>query len=193
MKKIFGMISWMACAVALASSPVAGQEPQAVPEESGVYAFQVNAIDGKIVPLSQYRGKALLIVNTASKCGYTYQYGPLEELYRKFKDSGFEILAFPANNFGNQEPGSNEEIKAFCALKFKTTFPLFAKISVKGRDIHPLYRFLTSQGPTAGPITWNFNKFLIDAQGRVVARFASEMDPLAPDLIKSLEAILPRQ
>ena len=156
-----------------------------------LYSFKMKTIDGKEKRLSGYKGKALLIVNTASKCGFTPQYKSLETLYEKYKKKGFEILAFPANNFKNQEPGTDADIKNFCLLNYKTTFPLFAKISVKGDDTHPLYLFLTSQQGVNGPITWNFNKFLVDPQGKVVARFDSKVDPLSPPVVAEIEKILP--
>lgn len=156
-----------------------------------IYAFRMKTIDGAEKSLADYKGKALLIVNTASKCGFTPQYAGLERLYEKYKSRGFEILAFPANNFMGQEPGTNAEIKEFCSLKFKTTFPLFAKISVKGKDIDPLYSYLTTESGFEGNIKWNFNKFLVNPQGQVVARYDSSTDPMAPELISDLEGVLP--
>lgn len=159
-------------------------------QEVNVHTFEMNNIDGKPVKLADYKGKALLIVNTASKCGFTRQYKPLEELYQKYKDRGFEVLAFPANNFNGQEPGTDEEIKNFCFLNFKTSFPLFAKTSVKGADINPLYQYLTEQTEFKGPISWNFNKFLVDPEGNVVARFGSPVDPMSDQLVAVLETLL---
>jgi len=159
--------------------------------ESTVHDFSVKTIDGGEKPLADYKGKALLIVNTASRCGFTGQYKGLQELYEKYRDRGFEALAFPANNFMNQEPGSEKDIKEFCSLKFHTTFPLFAKISVKGKDQHPLYRYLTSQPEFEGDISWNFNKFLVGPDGRVAARFGSRTDPLSVELRSRLQSILP--
>lgn len=156
-----------------------------------VHSFIVENMEGEKVTLDSYKGKALLIVNTASQCGYTRQYKPLEDLYNKYKDRGFEVLAFPANNFGGQEPGTNEQIKNFCFLNYKTTFPLFSKSSVKGSDITPLYKYLTQESSFVGPISWNFNKFLIDPDGDVVARFDSPVDPLAIQLVRELESVLP--
>ena len=155
-----------------------------------VHDFTMTTIDGAPQSLSAYKGKVLLIVNTASRCGFTPQYKGLEALYEQYKDKGFEVLGFPANNFMGQEPGSNEEIKQFCALKFKTTFPLFAKISVGGNDINPLYAFLTKQPGAEGSITWNFNKFLVGKDGKVIARFGSKTDPQDPELISVLEKAL---
>ena len=169
-----------------------GLTVKSVHAASNVHAFKMATIDGKNISLSDYKGKALLIVNTASKCGYTPQYKGLEKLYEAYKDKGFEVLAFPANNFKAQEPGTNEEIKSFCFLNYKTTFPLFAKSSVKGDDINPLYKYLTTQSPFPGDIKWNFNKFLVDPDGNVVARYDSPVDPLAPELTSKLESILPK-
>ncbi len=164
---------------------------QEVKMSKSIYDFTVQTIDGKQRNLADYKGKALLIVNTASKCGFTPQYKGLEALYEQYKDKGFEILAFPANNFMGQEPGSNEEIKQFCTLKYKTTFPLFAKISVRGNDIHSLYAYLTKDSGFSGPITWNFNKFLVTPDGKVVARFGSKTDPQSPDIVGEIKKILP--
>jgi len=158
-----------------------------------VHDFSVKTIDGKEVSLSAYKGKALLIVNTASQCGYTPQYKGLEALYGQYKDKGFEILAFPSNDFGGQEPGSNEEIKKFCELKFKTTFPLFAKIAVKGDAAHPLYKYLTGLKENGGEVAWNFNKFLVSPEGVVVAHLASGVDPTSDELKKKVEAVLPKK
>jgi glutathione peroxidase len=158
-----------------------------------VYDFSVKTIDGKDVSLSQYKGKALLIVNTASQCGYTPQYKGLESLYQSYKDKGLEILAFPSNDFGGQEPGSNEEIKKFCELKFKTSFPLFAKIPVKGDAAHPLYKYLTTLPKNGGEVQWNFNKFLVSTDGTVVAHLPSGADPMSDDVKKQVEAVLPKK
>jgi len=158
-----------------------------------VYDFSVKTIDGKDVALSQYKGKALLIVNTASQCGYTPQYKSLEALYQEYKDKGLEILAFPSNDFGGQEPGSNEEIKKFCELKYKTTFPLFAKIAVKGDAAHPLYKYLTGLKDNGGEVAWNFNKFLVTPEGNVVAHLSSGAVPTSDDVKKKVEAVLPKK
>lgn len=158
-----------------------------------VHSFTVKTIDGTEKSLADYKGKALLVVNTASKCGYTKQYASLEKLYEQYRDKGFEVLAFPANNFGGQEPGSDPEIKEFCLLKYKTTFPIFSKVSVKGGDITPLYMYLTTQSGFDGDIKWNFNKFLVDPDGKVVARFDSPVDPLDGQVVAKLEEILPKK
>lgn len=154
------------------------------------YDFTMNDIDGKPVNLSQYKGKALLVVNTASFCGNTPQYTDLEAMYEQYRDKGFEILAFPANNFGQQEPGTNAEIKGFCLTKYSVSFPLFSKISVKGSDKHPLYQYLTEQSPFPGEVEWNFQKYLVDRSGNVVARFPHRMKPTSPEIVKEVERAL---
>jgi glutathione peroxidase len=152
-----------------------------------VYDFTVKSIDGKDVPLSSYKGKALLIVNTASECGFTPQYEGLQKLYDAYKAKGFEVLAFPSNDFGGQEPGSNDEVKKFCTLKYKTTFPLFAKVAVKGAAAEPLYKFLQAKGT----VKWNFAKFLVDSKGEVVAHYESNVEPMSEPMKKAVEAALP--
>ena len=158
--------------------------------------FTVKDIDGKDVTLSAYRGKVIMIVNVASKCGYTRQYAALEDLYKKYADQGLVILGFPANNFGAQEPGTDAEIKTFCSSKYNVTFPMMSKISVKGDDKAPLYRFLT-EPPTAGDfkgdIGWNFTKFVIDRNGNVIARFASAVEPADKKVVRILEKALAAQ
>jgi glutathione peroxidase len=158
--------------------------------DKGVYSFTMKLNDGSEKPLSAYKGKVLLIVNTASECGFTPQYKGLEELYQRYKDRGLEILAFPANNFGSQEPGSDPEIRKFCTLKYHVSFPLFAKTSVKGAGINPLYRYLTTESGFDGDITWNFNKFLVDRSGKVVARYDSKVEPMSPELVKEIQKLL---
>ena len=156
-----------------------------------IYSFQVRSIDGKIQTLDAYKDKVLLIVNVASKCGFTPQYTGLEKLYEKYKDRGFVVLGFPCNQFGAQEPGSEEEIKSFCDLTYKTTFPLFAKIEVNGDNTHPLYQFLKKAEPGVlgtEAIKWNFTKFLVDKSGKVLKRYAPTTKPedLAPEIEKIL-------
>src|SRR6202789_4692098 len=156
---------------------------------SGVLDFTLNSLDGKPAPLAEYRGKVVLIVNVASKCGYTPQYTGLEKIYEKYKDQGFVILGFPANNFGSQEPGTNEEIKTFCSSKYMVTFPMYAKISVKGADQAPLYAYLTKEtGPgLTGDIKWNFTKFLVDRNGKVVQRFEPAVTPDSKEVVGAIE------
>ena len=158
-----------------------------------VLDFKMKDIDGKEVKLNKYKGDVLLIVNTASKCGYTLQYEGLQKIYDQYKAQGFDILGFPANNFGNQESGTEAEIKEFCESKYKVTFPMFAKISVKGDDQHPLYNFLTAKETNpdfAGDISWNFNKFLVDRKGKVVARFSSKDTPESDTVKSAIEKYL---
>lgn len=152
-----------------------------------IYNFTMKTIDGKERSLADFKGKTVLIVNTASLCGHTPQYRSLETLYKQYKDQGFVVLAFPENNFRNQEPGTDAEIAKFCDLKYHVTFPVFSKISVKGDTIAPLYLYLTTQAGFNGPITWNFNKFLINPQGQVVARFDSKIDPLDPQVVAAIK------
>jgi len=167
-------------------SPAAGSSP--------IYQFELNDIDGVPVKLAAYSGKVLLLVNVASQCGYTPQYAGLQQLYEKYQTDGLVVLGFPANNFGSQEPGTEEQIKDFCATNYNVTFPMFAKISVKGDDIHPLYRLLTEAAPThtgsPGPVTWNFNKFLIGRDGSMVGRYDSKVEPLGPELTEEIEKAL---
>ena len=155
-----------------------------------LYDFTMKTIDGSMKPLSDFKGKTLLIVNVASKCGFTPQYKNLETLYEKYHTRGFEILGFPANNFMWQEPGTDAEIKKFCSLKYNVTFPMFSKISVKGKDIHPLYAYLTRESGFPGDVSWNFNKFLIGPEGKVSARFDSKTDPLSKELTEKIESLL---
>ena len=154
-----------------------------------MHEFTLNSIDGKPAPLSAYQGKVVLIVNVASRCGFTPQYAGLEALYEKYKDRGFVILGFPANNFGGQEPGTNEEIKTFCSTKYNVTFPMYSKISVKGDDKAPLYQFLTAA--TGSEIQWNFTKFLVDKSGKVIARFEPKVTPESPEVASAIEKALP--
>jgi len=155
----------------------------------GIYSFTLNSIDGKPAPLADYKGKVVLVVNVASQCGYTPQYSALEAIYEKYKDQGFVILGFPANNFGAQEPGTNEEIKTFCTRKYSVTFPMYSKISVKGADQAPLYAYLTKEtGPgITGEIKWNFTKFLVDRNGKVVQRFEPAVKPDSKEVVSGIE------
>jgi glutathione peroxidase len=186
-------VSVLALVLPLATSVALAAEPTAQGNPVSVYDFKVKTIDGKETTLAQYKGKALLIVNTASKCGFTPQYAGLEALYEKYKDKGLVVLAFPSNDFGGQEPGTNSEIKTFCELKYKTTFPLFEKIDVKGDSAAPLYKYLTGlPGKQGGPVTWNFNKFLVAPDGTVVEHFDSKADPAGNSLPSKVEQVLPK-
>ena len=156
-----------------------------------IYDFTLNTIDGAPAPLSAYQGKVVLLVNVASKCGYTPQYAGLEKLYEKYKAKGFVIVGVPANNFGGQEPGTNEEIKTFCSRNYNVTFPMMSKVSVKGKDQTPLYTYLTSQ--TGSEVQWNFTKFLIDKKGNIVSRFESAVTPEAQEMTTAIEKALSAQ
>jgi glutathione peroxidase len=177
---------------------------------ASLYDIPLTRIDGKPAKLGEYKGKPLLVVNVASKCGLTPQYSALEALYRAKKDQGLEVLGFPANNFKEQEPGSNDEIQSFCSTNYDVSFPLFAKISVKGADQHPLYQTLTAaqksatgEGPMrerlagygiptgeVGEVLWNFEKFLIGRDGKVIGRFAPDVTPDDPRLVAAIDAAL---
>lgn len=159
---------------------------------SALYNLKVSSIDNQAVNLRDYSGKVLLMVNVASQCGYTPQYTGLESLYEKYKGKGLVVMGFPANNFGAQEPGTNEEIKTFCERKYSVTFPMFSKISVKGADQASLYQYLTKTAnpKTTGDIKWNFTKFLVDRQGNVIARFEPNVTPDSPEITSAIEKAL---
>lgn len=185
------MRTLIACVAVLALAAAAVPTEEAAVES--IYDFTMKDIDGKDVSLAEFRGKAVMIVNVASKCGFTPQYAGLQSLYEKYKDRGFVVLGFPANNFLFQEPGSDADIKAFCSTKYNVTFPMFSKISVKGADQHPLYRYLTAKATNpefGGAISWNFNKFLIGRDGRILARFGSKAEPLGEEIAKAVERAL---
>jgi glutathione peroxidase len=155
---------------------------------NSVYDFTMNNIEGKPMPLSSLQGKVVLFVNVASKCGYTPQYEGLETLYKQYKDKGFVIVGVPANNFGGQEPETNEEIQQFCSRKYSVTFPMLAKVSVKGADITPLYEYLTTA--KGGDVKWNFTKFLVGKDGKVIARFEPGVAPGSPEVISAIDKAL---
>ena len=159
---------------------------------SSVYDFSLPSIDGQPTSLSSFKGKVVLVVNVASKCGFTPQYSALESVYEKYKDQGFVILGFPANNFGFQEPGTNAEIKTFCSTKYNVSFPMFSKVSVKGADTTPLYHYLTEKAnpAVAGEIKWNFTKFLVDRNGKVVQRFEPAVKPDSAEVVDAIEKLL---
>jgi len=163
---------------------------------SSVHEFTMDALNGTPTPLATFKGKVILVVNVASQCGYTYQYEGLQQLYMKYKDQGLVVAGFPANNFGGQEHGTNAEIGAFCKSKFGVTFPMFSKISVAGNDKAPLYQFLTDKTAnpkTGGEIPWNFTKYLVDRDGKVLARFDSPVEPMSKELTAAIETALHRQ
>lgn len=157
-----------------------------------VYEFKPTNINGKETSLSEFKGKVLLIVNTASECGFTPQYEGLQALYEKYSDQGFAVLGFPANNFGGQEPGTDEEIKKFCKANYGVSFPMFSKVSVKGEDQHPLFKYLTSaDNPDfTGEIKWNFEKFLIGKNGKLLHRFRSKVKPQSDEISRAIQEAL---
>lgn len=155
---------------------------------ASVYDFKMNDIHGHEQRLADYKGRVLLLVNVASQCGLTPQYKGLQALFEKYKDRGLVVLGFPANDFGAQEPGSDAEISEFCESRFHVSFPMFSKISVKGDGMHPLYKYLTKESPQAGDIKWNFQKFLVDRQGQVIANIDPKTEP--KDLEAKIEALL---
>lgn len=161
--------------------------------EKNLFAFEVTAKDGKAVSLSKYEGKVVLVVNVASKCGFTPQYAGLEEIYKKYRSRGFEILGFPCNQFGSQEPGNNDEIQEFCQLNFGVTFPIMAKIDVNGKNADPVYQWLKGEAPgVLGTefIKWNFTKFLIGKNGKVIKRYSPRETPseIETDIESALSA-----
>jgi glutathione peroxidase len=158
-----------------------------------VYDYTLNSIDGQPASFGAYKGKVLMLVNVASRCGYTPQYSALEAVYEKYKDRGFVIVGVPANNFGAQEPGTNEEIKTFCTRKYNVQFPMMSKVSVKGSDTTPLYQYLTDSAlhpKTGGEIKWNFTKFLVDRNGNIAARFEPDVTPDSPQVVAAIEKAL---
>jgi glutathione peroxidase len=179
------MIKLLCCILLLGVSVMAA--------DKNVYEFTLNSIDGQAAPLVAYKGKVVMLVNVASRCGFTPQYSALEAVYEKYKDRGFVIVGIPANNFGAQEPGSNQEIKTFCTTKYHVSFPMMSKVSVKGDDKDPLYQFLTDKSAnpqTGGDIQWNFTKFLIGPNGRVITRFEPDVTPDAPQVTTAIEKAL---
>jgi glutathione peroxidase len=192
-KYICGLVMSLILLLGFNSGIRAGDASIGKSKKMRIYDYSVNDIDGNQVKLDQYRGKVLLLVNVASQCGFTPQYEGLQKIYSQYREKGFEVLGFPANNFGGQEPGTNQEIKTFCSTRFHATFPMFSKISVKGADQHPLYQFLTEAGTDPqfpGEIKWNFNKFLVDRKGNIVARFDSPDTPESEKVTKAIEMAL---
>ncbi len=180
-------------AVALALPLAARAEPDragAAPTDS-LLGLEARRLDGRTEPLDRYRGEVLLVVNTASRCGYTPQYEGLQALYDRYRDRGFSVLGFPSNDFGAQEPGSDAQIGAFCRANYGVSFPMFSKVAVRGADAHPVYAYLTSlPAPVGGPVQWNFQKYLVDRRGKVVARYPSRVTPQDPALVAELERLL---
>ncbi|MFL6274527.1 MAG: glutathione peroxidase [Blastocatellia bacterium] len=188
-----GLAVMLASVLTVVALSRANDKTETATVANSIYDFSLKNIDGKETSLADYRGKVVLVVNVASRCGFTPQYEGLEKVYLKYKDRGLVILGFPANNFGGQEPGSNEEIKSFCSLKYNVTFPMFTKISVKGDDIHPLYKYLTdkqSDPQFGGDVKWNFNKFLIGRDGKIIGRFEPAVKPESPEVAQAIEQAL---
>jgi glutathione peroxidase len=180
MKFWFALIGALACA-GIVSSQAA----------TSLYDIPLKDIDGKAASLKAYKGKVLLIVNVASKCGLTPQYKALEATHGKYKEKGFSVLAFPCNDFGNQEPGTSEEIKEFCSSKYQVSFPIFDKLHVKGPERHALYTSLTGEGsPFPGDVKWNFGKFLVGRDGKIIRRFEPKTAPDSPEVTSAIEAAL---
>lgn len=179
------MIKFLCCALLLGASVMGA--------DKNVFDFTLNSIEGQPAPLAAYKGKVVMVVNVASRCGFTPQYSALEAVYEKYKDRGFVIIGVPANNFGSQEPGTNQEIKTFCTSKYHVTFPMMSKVSVKGDDKAPLYQYLTDKSAnpdTGGDIQWNFTKFLVGPDGRVITRFEPDVTPDAPQVTAAIEKAL---
>jgi glutathione peroxidase len=182
-------VAFIMSQVTFADETTAGKTPAAL-------AFKVQSLEGKDVDLSQYQGKVVLVVNVASKCGYTPQYTALESLYKKYADQGFVILGFPCNQFGSQEPGTAEDIRTFCTSKYQVTFPLMAKIEVNGAGANDLYKYLkalTTKPKGAGNISWNFEKFLIGRDGQVISRYQSATKPDSAEVVKAIETELAKK
>lgn len=179
------MLKLLCCVLLLGMSAMAA--------DKSVYDFTLNSIDGQPAPLAAYKGKVVMLVNVASRCGFTPQYSALESVFEKYKDRGFVIVGIPANNFGGQEPGSNQEIKTFCTTKYHVSFPMMSKVSVKGDDKTPLYQYLTDKSAnpqTGGDIQWNFTKFLIGPDGRVITRFEPDVTPDSSQVTAAIEKAL---
>lgn len=187
------LLPWIISLLILTLCGMGCESQKGTPTMTSLYDIQVETITGETVTLESYRGKVLLIVNTASKCGFTGQYEGLQTLYTQYADRGFVILGFPSNDFLGQEPGTEEEILSFCKLNYGVTFPLFAKGPVKGKNQQPLYQYLTDKTTNpkfSGKISWNFNKFLIGRDGTILGRFGSRTKPQDPNLIAQIEAAL---
>jgi glutathione peroxidase len=190
MRRVAIISAFTLLSIMIGLGQIAQKEKGGTVKSAPVYGFTMKTIDGADKSLGDYKGKVFLIVNVASFCGYTPQYKELEALYEQYRSKDFAIAAFPANNFGSQEPGTNAEIKEFCTTKFNVAFDMYAKISVKGDDQHPLYRYLTKESPFKDEIGWNFTKFLVDKEGNIVARFPSKVSPMSPEVTKKIEELL---
>lgn len=196
MKNIFVIALTALLGVAIAAGAKAPKEKSVKPSAKSATVAEdyrqipFNTIDGQPTNLSAFKGTVVLVVNVASKCGFTPQYQGLEQLYEKYKDQGLVVIGFPANNFKSQEPGTNQEIQKFCTTNYGVTFPMMSKISVNGSDMHPLYAYLTEKSSIPGPIKWNFSKFLLDRDGNLVARWPSQVEPMSTDITSQIEKLL---
>jgi glutathione peroxidase len=194
--RILGLAVVLAIAPAVLAADSGNPSAKGDSKVPAVLNYKMKTLDGKEADLSQYQGKVLLVVNVASKCGNTPQYEALEKLYEKYGDKGLVVLGVPANEFGHQEPGTNEEIAQFCKSTYDVKFPMLSKVVVKGQGITPLYQYLTSKQTDpkfAGDIKWNFTKFLIGRDGEVVARFEPKVKPDTPEVVKAIEAELAKK
>ena len=191
-KYLYGLLTLVSLAVSYEGLLSKACSEEAVDQPKSFYDLSAVSLEGKPLKLSQFKGKVTLVVNTASKCGFTGQYSDLQSLYTKYHERGFEILGFPSNDFRSQEPGSNEEIARFCKLKYGVTFPMLEKAPVKGEAKQPIYKYLTEESGEEfqGEIGWNFEKFLVDRQGKVRARFGSFTNPESGKLTRKLEELL---
>ncbi len=177
------------------SDAIAMDDNPSATDEKSIYDFKLKSITGEEVELSEYKGKTILIVNVASRCGYTKQYADMQAAYEKYKDRGFVILGVPCNQFGAQEPGTEEQIVEFCKTNYGVQFPMFSKIEVKGENADPLYKYLTAlktEPKEAGDVSWNFEKFLINAEGKVIGRYKSAVSPTGKEMVEILEDLLPK-
>ena len=193
MKSLFNQLLLICSLGLIGMTTIQCKELVSNDDKSGFYNFTLNTIDGVPNKMSTYQGKVCLIVNVASRCGYTSQYANLEKVYQEYKNKGFMVLGFPANNFGGQEPGTDQEIKTFCSSSYNVNFNMYGKISVKGNDKHPLFTFLTSGAANsnlAGEIGWNFEKFLIDKNGKLIKRYKSNIDPMSLEMKTDIENAL---
>ncbi len=181
-----------ALALALLALPAASAPSDG--SRGSLLELEAKRLNGAVEPLSRYRGQVLLVVNTASRCGYTPQYEGLQALYARYRERGFSVLGFPSNDFGNQEPGSDAQIGDFCRANYGVEFPMFSKVAVRGERAHPIYAYLTAlPEPVGGPVRWNFQKYLVDRSGRVVARYASSVRPSDAALTGEIERLLGEQ
>ena len=193
MRSIFLIISYIFSSLFVNRNKALNTTAEPMPTAKNLYDYTMTSLEGQSVPLSTYKGKVVVIINVASKCGYTPQYGELEKFYEANKDRGVVILGFPANNFGAQEPGSNSEIRQFCTRNYGVSFPMFSKISVEGSDIHPLYKFLTTKsenGVEDSRVKWNFQKYVIDKNGRLVGHFDSGVKVTDKGFVETIEALI---